>query len=81
MIRPTSNWVTIQDRVTTGDEEIDARHPLGDMTLSEIAQLYADLKATYPQYKDFRYEHHFKGHGYGAVTYWYDLEGLENEET
>lgn len=72
-----SNWVLLEKVNLVQDE--DPMYPLSGFSFSEISGLIKDLHFKYPECSDFKYELNWKSHGYGAVTRWYELQGLTEE--
>jgi hypothetical protein len=70
-----TNWFILKEVGERGDETDRAVSPFEDESFSGLLDLMEMYKAEYPMFTDFRVYHNVDYHGYGARTYWYDLQG------
>lgn len=71
-------WRKLRDLPFHQDEP--PMHPLEGLPFTKIQTHFLDLLDAYPEALDFEYEYRFKSHGYGAMTYWYQLNGKFKDE-
>ena len=58
-------------------QDYEPSHPFEEMTFNEILEYITAKKNLHlHEYKDFNLQKHWKSHGYGAMTYWYELRGI-----
>lgn len=75
-----TTWVKLEE-LNRGDETIHPSHPFEQDTFADILDRMDQYREIYPECLNFRIERQFKSHGYGAVTIWYELQGLRGTDS
>lgn len=68
-----TNWVTLEK--TTIEQDYDIMHPWTDLSFDQVLELIKDTQTLYPQYTKFRWKHCYESFRYGAINYWWELQG------